>query len=103
MVITYLGGEFIKIQFGETVLAFNPISKESELKTSRFRADIALVSLNHPDMNGLDQVNFGDKKGFGITGPGEYEVQGVFIKGLPSVSSYGAEDSAGGGKRVNTI
>jgi len=97
MIITYLGGESVKVQFGDTTLAFNPISKDSSLKAAKFGADIALVSLNHPDMNGVDQVSFGDKKAFAVTGPGEYEVKGVFIKGHASESSYGGE------KRINTI
>jgi L-ascorbate metabolism protein UlaG (beta-lactamase superfamily) len=97
MVITYLGGEFVKIQFGDTTLAFNPISKDSSLKPAKFGADIALVSLNHPNMNGVDQVSFGEKKAFAITGPGEYEVKGVFIKGHASESGYDGE------KRINTI
>ncbi len=59
MIITYHGGEFFKVQFGDTVLAFNPISKDSKLKSSRFGADIALVSLNHPDMNGVESRVFG--------------------------------------------
>lgn len=98
MIITYLGGESVKVQFSDTILAFNPISKDSALKTSRFGADIVLTSLNHPDMNGIEQVTFGEKKPFVISGPGEYEVKGVFIKGLPSESNYGGE-----GKRINTI
>ena len=97
MIITYLGAEFIKIQFGDTILAFNPVSKDSELKTSKFGADIVLSSLNHEDMNGIDVVSFGDKKPFSITGPGEFEVKDVFIKGLPSESGYGNE------KRINTV
>ena len=97
MIITYLGGESVKVQFGDTTLAFNPVSKDSKLKAAKFGADIALVSINHPDMNGVDQVSFGDKKAFAITGPGEYEIKGVFIKGLASESNYDAE------KRINTI
>ena len=97
MIITYLGGEFVKIQFGETILAFNPVSKDSSLKTSKFGADIVLSTLNHPDMNGVDLVSFGEKKPFVINGPGEYEVKGVFIKGLPSKSDYDGEE------RINTI
>lgn len=97
MIITYLGGESVKVQFGDTTLAFNPVSKDSKLKPAKFGADIALVSLNHPDMNGIDQVSFGEKKAFAVTGPGEYEVKGVFIKGLASESDYDGE------KRINTI
>lgn len=97
MIINYLGGQFVKIQFGDTILAFNPVSKESKLKASKFGADIVLTSVNHPDMNGVDQVSFGDKKPFAIAGPGEYEVKGVFIKGFGSESGYDKE------KRLNTI
>ena len=103
MIITYLGGEFVKVQFGDTILAFNPISKDSSLKSAKFGADIVLSSLNNPDMNGADQVTFGDKKPFSITGPGEYEVRGVFIKGLPSESNYDGGATASKDKFINTI
>jgi L-ascorbate metabolism protein UlaG (beta-lactamase superfamily) len=97
MIITYFGGESFKVQFGDTVLAFNPISKDSKLKTSRFGADIVLSTTHHEDFNGIEQVSHGDKKPFVISGPGEYEVKEVFIKGLPSESKYGGKDL------VNTI
>jgi L-ascorbate metabolism protein UlaG (beta-lactamase superfamily) len=89
MVITYLGADFFKVQFGDITIAVNPISKESKQKQARFGADIALVSANHPDLNGVDMVSHGDKKPFIISGPGEYEIKGVFIKGLPSTTTYG--------------
>jgi hypothetical protein len=91
MIITYLGAEFVKIQFGDITLALNPVSKDSDLKTSKFGADVVLSSLNHPHMNGVETVSFGDKKPFSITGPGEYEVRGVFIRGVLSESGYDGE------------
>ncbi len=97
MVITYQGGAFVKLQFGDITIAVNPISKDSKLNTSKFGADIALVSLNHVDFCGTDQVSFGEKTAFAITGPGEYEIKDVFIKGFKSESRYGGED------RLNTI
>lgn len=97
MIISYQGAQSFKVQFGDTVLAFDPVSKKSQFKVSNFGADIALISLNHPDMNGVDQVNRGEKEAFIINGPGEYEIQGVFIKGLSSVSNYGEEN------KINTI
>ena len=100
MVITYLGLESFKVQFGEMVLAFNPISKESKFKPSRFGADMVFVSANDKDFNGIETVSFGEKQPLVITGPGEYEVKGVFIKGLPSESAYGGTVSE---KRINTI
>jgi L-ascorbate metabolism protein UlaG (beta-lactamase superfamily) len=97
MVITYQGGAFVKVQFGDITIAVNPISKDSKLKTSKFGADIALVSVNHADMCGTDQVSFGDKNAFAVTGPGEYEIKDIFIKGFKSDTKYGGED------RLNTI
>ena len=97
MIITYFGGEFFKVQFGDTTLAFNPVSKESKLKTSRFGADIVLSTTHHADFDGIDQVTHGEKVPFLIAGPGEYEVDGIFIKGLSSESKYGGRDL------INTI
>ena len=97
MIITYLGVEFFKVQFGDTTIAFNPISKDSKFKPTRFFADIALVSLNHPDMNGVENLSYNGKDPFVISGPGEYEVKDVFIKGFASKSMYDGKE------RINTI
>jgi L-ascorbate metabolism protein UlaG (beta-lactamase superfamily) len=103
MIITYLGGESFKVSFGDTILAFNPVSKDSKLKPAKFGADVVLSTLNHSDMNGAEQVTFGEKKPFSITGPGEYEVKGVFIKGFGSESNYDGPSTTAGEKRINTI
>lgn len=97
MIITYQGVEFFKVQFGDTTLAFNPISKDSKFKPTRFFADIALVSLNHPDMNGSENLSYNGKEPFIISGPGEYEVKDIFIKGFASKSMYGGKE------KINTI
>lgn len=97
MIITYLGGEFIKVQFGDITLAFNPPSKDSRIKAARFGADIALITLNHPDFSGVEAVTHGERKPFVISGPGEYEIKDVVVRGFPTESSYGGE------KRINTV
>ncbi|MFA6797257.1 MAG: MBL fold metallo-hydrolase [Candidatus Paceibacterota bacterium] len=97
MIITYQGVEFFKVQFGDTTIAFNPISKESKFKNTRFFADIAFVSLNHKDMNGVENLSYNGKEPFVISGPGEYEVKDVFIKGFASKSMYDGKE------RVNTV
>ena len=97
MIISHHGVEFFKVQFGDTILAFNPISKESEYKQTRFGADIALISLNDKDFNGEENVGRGDRMPFVISGPGEYEVGGVIVKGFLSQSNYGGKE------RINTI
>ena len=87
----------MKVSFGDTTLAFNPISKKSKLKQSKFGSDIALVSQQHPDTNGIGQVTHGDKDPFVISGPGEYEVKKVTITGFASDTSYG------GSEAINTL
>lgn len=101
MVITHHGGQCFKVTFGDLTLVFDPISKGGTLPAVRFGADIALVSRNHPDMNGLEEVSFGGKEPFAITGPGEYEKEGVTVQGFLTKSEYGlakGQDSA-----VNTV
>ncbi|HRH26953.1 MAG TPA: MBL fold metallo-hydrolase, partial [Parcubacteria group bacterium] len=97
MIITYHGADFFKVSFGDTTIAINPISKDSKIKSTKFGSDITLVSVNSPEHNGLDVTSRGDKEPFAITGPGEYEVSGVFIKGFLSTSLYG------GSEKINTI
>lgn len=97
MIVTHFGAEAFKLQVGDTVVSLNPISKDSKLKPARFGADVVLSSIPHVDMNGPEQNEFGDKKPFVVSGPGEYEVQGIFIKGFGSESMYGGE------KLYNTV
>ena len=101
MVITHHGGQCFKVTFGDLTLVFDPIAKGASLPSVRFGADIALVSRDHPDMNGVDEVTYGDKKPFAITGPGEYERQGVVIQGFLSKSKYGLKK--GEDEAVNTM
>lgn len=90
MVITYFGGQFVKLSLGDTVIAFNPFGKGSQFKQARFGAAIGIVSANHPDYNGVDQLSYGEKVPFVISGPGEYEVGGIHISGFPS-KPFGAD------------
>jgi L-ascorbate metabolism protein UlaG (beta-lactamase superfamily) len=101
MVITHHGGQCFKVTFGDLTLVFDPVAKGATLPSSRFGADIALVSRDHPDMNGVEEVTYGDKKPFAITGPGEYERQGIVIQGFLSKSTYGL--AKGETEAVNTI
>ncbi len=101
MVITHHGGQCFKVTFGDLTLVFDPISKNASLPAVRFGADIALVSRDHPDMNGIDEVTYGEKKPFAVTGPGEYERQGVVIQGFLSNSKFGL--AKGQEQAVNTI
>lgn len=101
MVITHHGGQCFKVTFGDLTLVFDPIAKGATLPAVRFGADIALVSRDHPDMNGIEEVTYGEKNPFAVTGPGEYERGGVVIQGFLSHSKYGLEK--GQEKAINTI
>lgn len=84
MIITYHGKQFFKLQQGDTIVALNPISKDSKFKDriARFGSGIVLSSVNHPDYNGIETVTYGDQEPVAITGPGDYEVKDIFIKGV---------------------
>jgi len=98
MIITYFGKQFFKIQQGEMILAFNPVSKSSKTGISaHFGADIALITTNHPDYNGVEQLSHGERAPFVITGPGDYEIKEIFIKGVLSDALIAAK------KYINTI
>ncbi|OGI76199.1 hypothetical protein A3C67_03215 [Candidatus Nomurabacteria bacterium RIFCSPHIGHO2_02_FULL_42_19] len=98
MIITYFGKQFFKIGQGEMVLAFNPVSKSSKSGVSaHFGADIALVTTNHPDYNGVEQLSRGERTPFTITGPGDYEIKEIFIKGVISEAKIADK------KYINTI
>ncbi|KKT32061.1 MAG: Zn-dependent hydrolase of the metallo-beta-lactamase superfamily [Candidatus Nomurabacteria bacterium GW2011_GWD1_44_10] len=97
MIVTYYGKQFFKIQLGDRTIAYNPIGKDSKEKGSRFGADIVLSSLRHPDFNGADQCAYGERQPFVISGPGEYEVGGIFIKGFGTDTVYDKE------KKINTV
>jgi len=97
MVITYHGGQCFKVSCGDTTLAFDPIAKQSKLKPVKFGADIAFISLPHPNFNGLDNVASRAKQPFVIAGPGEYEVGEVTTRGWGVPTVY---DKA---ERYNTV
>jgi len=101
MVITHHGGQCFKVTFGDLTLVFDPISKSGTLPAVRFGADIALVSRNHPDMNGIEEVSFGGKEPFAIMGPGEYEKEGITVQGFLTKSEYAL--SKGQTSAVNTM
>ncbi len=101
MVITHHGGQCFKVTFGDLTLVFDPIAKKASLPSVRFGADIALVSRNHPDMNGVEEVSFGGKEPFVIAGPGEYEKSGVTVQGFLTKSEY--EVAKGTVHAVNTV
>lgn len=97
MVISYVGGECFKVSQGDLTLSFNPPGKGSGFASAKFGADIALVSLDHTDFNGVENAAFGERQPFVIQGPGEYEVKDTAVRGFATPSMYG------GKQKINTI
>ncbi len=79
MIITYQGLESFKISQGELSLSINPKGKSN--------ADVTLITGNQFQT---------ESKGFLISGPGEYEVKDIGIKGFLSETAYE-------GKTINTV
>ncbi len=90
MVITHHGNQCFKVTLGDLTIALDPIAKGGSLPPVRFGADIALVSRNHPDYNGIEEVTYGEKVPFVINGPGEYERAGVTVRGFLSKGPDGS-------------
>lgn len=78
MVVSFQGEESFKISQGELVIGINPKSKMS--------ADITLFSTGRGEAS--------EKSGFVVSGPGEYEIKGVSVKGFLS---------EGPGGKINTV
>jgi len=55
------------------------------------------VSANHADFNGVENLSYNGKDPLVISGPGEYETRGVFIKGFQSKTNYGGKE------KINTV
>ncbi len=86
MIITHYGKEHFKLQVGDLTVAINPVSKDGSGKVAKYGADITLITVNHPDYNGAEQTEHGEKTPFVVRGGGEYEVHDVFIKGFNTVT-----------------
>lgn len=89
MVITYHGGECFKVASGATTVAFNPVARGSQrFAQVKFGVDTVFISLNHPDFNGIEQVTYGEKVPFIVSGPGEYEIGEVTARGFGVKTTY---------------
>ncbi|MGA2417905.1 MAG: MBL fold metallo-hydrolase [Candidatus Staskawiczbacteria bacterium] len=77
-------------------IVIDPYDEKIGLKLPNLSADIVLVTHDHYDHNNVKGV-----KGtpFLVSGPGEYEVKGVFIQGIPSFH----DDKEGKERGQNTI
>lgn len=96
MVIQWLGQSCFKITSGDLTIVIDPYAKEIGLTAPRFRANIVLVTHAHPDHSNAESLS---GEPFVISSPGEYEVHGVYIRGIETF-----HDTTEGRERgLNTI
>ena len=77
-------------------IVIDPFSEDIGLKLPNLSADILLVTHDHYDHNNIKGIK---GEPFIAQGPGEYEIRGVFIQGIPSFH----DDKGGKEKGQNTI
>jgi L-ascorbate metabolism protein UlaG (beta-lactamase superfamily) len=82
-------------------IVIDPFSEDIGLRLPKLEADILLVSHPHYDHNNVKAVSAptSGHPPFLIEGPGEYEIKGVFIQGIPSWH----DNSQGRERGENTI
>ncbi|MCB0043948.1 MAG: MBL fold metallo-hydrolase [Caldilineaceae bacterium] len=78
MDINWYGLSCFRIREGGVTVVCDPYSKSVGLTLPKLKADIVTISHDQPGHNNLERLT-GDYKA--ITGPGEYEVQNVFVTG----------------------
>src|SRR5512136_263972 len=79
MEITWLGHSCFRLRDRAATAVTDPYGKDIGLLLPRVRADLVTVSHDADDHNYIKGVKSGFKA---LTGPGEYEVSGVFVTGL---------------------
>lgn len=96
MVITWLGQACFRIQSGDLTIVIDPFSKEIGLTPPRFKADVVLVTHSHYDHSNAESLT---GEPFVITGPGEYETKGIYVRGIETFH----DTSEGKERGMNTI
>ncbi len=95
MTITWYGQSCFRIDTREGVVAIDPFGKDIGLTPPRFHANVLLVTHAHADHANTASIHGNPAL---VTGPGEYELSGIAIQGIPTF-----HDARGGRERgLNT-
>jgi L-ascorbate metabolism protein UlaG (beta-lactamase superfamily) len=81
MEITWYGHSCFRLRAKEGAVVTDPFDRSIGYSLPRTTADIVTISHNHPGHNNADAIK-GDPHV--INGPGEYEVKGIFVFGIPT-------------------
>ncbi len=103
MIDVYFHGQAcVRVKGKNASVVFDPYNPDfTGLPKLKLNADIVCVTHEHGDHNNVEAVS-SDKEGakpFVISGPGEYEISGVNIVGIPSFH----DDKEGAERGKNTI
>jgi len=72
----------------QVTVVIDPFSKDTGLRIPKLEADILLITDRDKDYNNIKAVSGNP---FLIEGPGEYEVKGVSIQGIPAFQDNGGD------------
>jgi L-ascorbate metabolism protein UlaG (beta-lactamase superfamily) len=81
MEIIWYGHACFRLRGKNVTILTDPYDESVGYKLPRVKADIVTVSHDHPDHNCVRGVKGNPMV---ISGPGEYEIKGVFITGIPT-------------------
>ena len=76
-----MGHSAFRVRSKDAVVVMDPYNKMAGLDLGRPRAEIVTVSHDHPGHNNVAAVK-GDPAPKVVSGPGEYEISGLFITGV---------------------
>jgi L-ascorbate metabolism protein UlaG (beta-lactamase superfamily) len=79
--ISWLGHSCFRIKGKEAIIVTDPVSPSIGYPVSKTKSDIVTISHNHPGHSYTSSID-GEYKEIGS--PGEYELKGVFITGMPT-------------------
>lgn len=79
MIITWLGHSCFKIQASNATVLTDPYDNGIGIRLPKVTADLVLVSHDHDDHNNVAGVS---GTPYVASGPGEYEVRGIFAHGM---------------------
>lgn len=80
MDITWYGHScFRLVERGQTTVVTDPYGEDLGLPALKLKADVVTISHDGPNHNTLEAVKYD----YVLNGPGEYEIGGVFITGIP--------------------
>lgn len=81
MTISWFGQSCFRIEAKEGSILIDPFSKDLGLKPPKIKDDMILVTHDHYDHSNLEDAG---PEAFVVKMPGEYEKNGIAVRGIPS-------------------